>query len=667
MRALVHSVVIGVCCLLLACGVTEGSGDAGAGGGSMGGGTGGGGSASAPAITGQPQAQTATEGDTVTFTVTATGAASWQWLRDGADVAGATTSSWTTPALSLADDGAMISVRVSNADGAVISDAVRLTVNPRPVPVLKAGGTFTSPDGRVVLLIPPDSLTADGTVVFRPADPLVLPANEALDEFAAIPSASWQLELTGTTLAAEADLGAYIVPSATRDGAVQVAERLVLVRQCKDGTIQFVYGDADYGTGIGASGDLSCPVEEATLRIELRRLAPPPPPLTSFRNGFGALGFDVLHRVVATPTGTVVWWQAGGTSRNGGSGPRWLSLLSARGTVLGTASLEERLLAYDGAGWMAIGSSACELSSCTITSRVTPIGPPAYGKHLRKRFNYPMEMGQCLFPLAVQFSSTALVTVDQSKIEWLERAGTTSVGLMPAGRIPRATVLDRNDDSVWVAFTGAYGTCVSDSCLSLEHFAPDGTRLASVGLGGPDGLRYGTGEVVRLSLAVDPTTGDAFVAAPLTERLTPSGTSKVGRIAVMRVSRMNGMLAWSTTLPDSEGVAPTSVSVSSTGLVAATTNYGPLTSGGLGVFAYQLRTDGTGVSSVTVLGAEGAPAVTADALNNGGGYLDVNDSLVQFMTNDGSAGSPPTNFGCDPATPAGTPCTDLYVTRFRFP
>jgi hypothetical protein len=64
--------------------------------------------------------------------VAATGTAplAYQWRRNGTDIAGATASSYTTPATTLADNGAQFTVVVSNAAGAVTSSAATLTVTP---------------------------------------------------------------------------------------------------------------------------------------------------------------------------------------------------------------------------------------------------------------------------------------------------------------------------------------------------------------------------------------------------------------------------------------------------------------------------------------------------------------------------------------------------------
>jgi hypothetical protein len=86
--------------------------------------------AAAPAITSQPANATITVGNAAIFSVTASGSAplAYQWMRDASDIAGATGASYTTPATTQADNGAVFSVRVSNAQGSVTSNGATLTV-----------------------------------------------------------------------------------------------------------------------------------------------------------------------------------------------------------------------------------------------------------------------------------------------------------------------------------------------------------------------------------------------------------------------------------------------------------------------------------------------------------------------------------------------------------
>jgi outer membrane protein assembly factor BamB len=87
-----------------------------------------------PSITTPPSSQTAAVGDTATFTVVAAGSTplSYQWLKGGVPIAGATSASYTTSVVAMTDDGATYSVQVSNSAGKVTSGAARLTVKAGP-------------------------------------------------------------------------------------------------------------------------------------------------------------------------------------------------------------------------------------------------------------------------------------------------------------------------------------------------------------------------------------------------------------------------------------------------------------------------------------------------------------------------------------------------------
>ena len=86
---------------------------------------------SSPIITAQPSDRTVNAGKEAKFKVSATGGMplSYQWRKNASDIAGATQSSYTTPATTIADNGALFSVLVSNSAGSVISNDAKLTVN----------------------------------------------------------------------------------------------------------------------------------------------------------------------------------------------------------------------------------------------------------------------------------------------------------------------------------------------------------------------------------------------------------------------------------------------------------------------------------------------------------------------------------------------------------
>jgi hypothetical protein len=115
-------------------------------------------------VTRQPASQTVIAGQSATFSVSASGTAplSYQWKKNGASIAGATSSSYTTPPTTTADSGSQFSVLVSNSAGSVTSNPATLTVNPQPLPTLSSLvlnptsvlGGLQSSIGRVTLSAP---------------------------------------------------------------------------------------------------------------------------------------------------------------------------------------------------------------------------------------------------------------------------------------------------------------------------------------------------------------------------------------------------------------------------------------------------------------------------------------------------------------------------------
>jgi hypothetical protein len=84
-----------------------------------------------PAITSQPVSQAIVALQTATFSVAASGTPpfTYQWLKNGSGITGATSSSYTTPPMSIFDSGAIFSTRVTNAGGSATSAGAILTVN----------------------------------------------------------------------------------------------------------------------------------------------------------------------------------------------------------------------------------------------------------------------------------------------------------------------------------------------------------------------------------------------------------------------------------------------------------------------------------------------------------------------------------------------------------
>lgn len=90
---------------------------------------------SAPAITNQPVSVTKIEGQSASFSVSASGATpmTFQWKKSGVNIAGATSSTYTIPAVATANAGSY-TVTVTNSFGSVTSTAATLTVLPFNAP-----------------------------------------------------------------------------------------------------------------------------------------------------------------------------------------------------------------------------------------------------------------------------------------------------------------------------------------------------------------------------------------------------------------------------------------------------------------------------------------------------------------------------------------------------
>ncbi|MVT09220.1 carbohydrate-binding protein [Chitinophaga tropicalis] len=102
----------------------------------------------APSIVNQPVSTTVVAGDPVTFSVSASGATpfTFRWQKDGVDIAGATSNTYSIAQAIPADSGIYRCI-VTNAIGSVTSAGATLTVQPfnaRPVPhILTPSGSLT--------------------------------------------------------------------------------------------------------------------------------------------------------------------------------------------------------------------------------------------------------------------------------------------------------------------------------------------------------------------------------------------------------------------------------------------------------------------------------------------------------------------------------------------
>jgi hypothetical protein len=147
------------------------------------------GAAVKPTITQQPANLTVNIGQTATFSVTATGTAplSYQWQKGTTNIANATSSSYTTPATTSADNNTQYRVVVTNSAGNATSNAATLTVTSTPV-----APTITQQPANKTVSV---SQTATFSVVAAGTAPL---------------SYQWQ---KGTTNVANATSSSYTTPA----------------------------------------------------------------------------------------------------------------------------------------------------------------------------------------------------------------------------------------------------------------------------------------------------------------------------------------------------------------------------------------------------------------------------------------------------------------------
>lgn len=99
--------------------------------------------AAAPVITTQPRTSTASVGQTITFTLVATGSfpRTYQWRKDGANLAAGTEATLTLTSITTATAG-VYTVVVTNALGSTTSTAASLTVNAATPPVISSNYPF---------------------------------------------------------------------------------------------------------------------------------------------------------------------------------------------------------------------------------------------------------------------------------------------------------------------------------------------------------------------------------------------------------------------------------------------------------------------------------------------------------------------------------------------
>src|SRR5439155_1064384 len=102
------------------------------------------------AIVQQPSDQTVGIGQPTTFSVSASGdpTLTYQWQRNGINISGANSASYTTPAATSADNGTQFSCVVGNSFGSVTSQSASLNVTVTITLTTNPGGLLVTWDGQ---------------------------------------------------------------------------------------------------------------------------------------------------------------------------------------------------------------------------------------------------------------------------------------------------------------------------------------------------------------------------------------------------------------------------------------------------------------------------------------------------------------------------------------
>src|SRR5207249_3376863 len=147
----------------------------------------------APTITTPPANQTVAAGQTATFTVVVGGTAplSYQWQKNGANITGATSASYTTPSTTTGGSGAPMPVGLTITAGRVTGAAATLTESGAAV-----APTITTPPANQTVTA---GQTATFTVVAGGTAPLSYQWQKSGVNIAGATSASYTTQVTTTT------------------------------------------------------------------------------------------------------------------------------------------------------------------------------------------------------------------------------------------------------------------------------------------------------------------------------------------------------------------------------------------------------------------------------------------------------------------------------------
>jgi hypothetical protein len=673
-----RSLVVGAMMVVSACGGSRPE-PTGAGGGSMAGGTAepmAGGMAtmgSPPSITTQPQAVSVEETASATFTVAATGEGlTYQWLRDGVAITDATGPGFTLAAARAFDDGARFSVRVQNASGAVTSAEARLTVTLKGIAVSADGGTVSSPDGLITLILPPGAITADATIRFRPVEPPPLPADAGAEDFAeGFPQRSWDLELTGAEFAAGPGFGVTMAtPDPVRTETTYDPSETGLVRLCPDETALALGGNG--GLCGAVTSMIPCSTNQPSTTVSLRRYRPIFPRPNALAQTIGSVGDDTIRRTFGGANWTAVVWDR----RNTDPLQAFMTVFQTNGTAVATIPLapEEDPIAHDGLGTFTIrigrregvSSTRCELSIRSITLSTLAGGATQVRLVEQAGQTFPISPG-CTAP------TTGLMTLGTFSGTNLNRLVELSPGkalrewALPAEispNYPRLLAQAGRTAPLWVLGMSTMGC--PNPCPYVASVDPMQTRPAfapAVRLGDGRGVRSSPAGYRLVMAARGRMSGQVWVAFGATERTT-SSPSFAGRIAVVGVDVGRTMATTGAFLPGSEALEPAGLDLDGLGRPVVVTTYGAYADGmqnDQGIYAYRVTPGSTTVpiQNFRLRDMSAAPGLSySGGQNRGGGWLDGTGAVLSVSIDLGNTGL--TNRGCSGGS---TGCGDVLLLR----
>lgn len=260
-----------------------------------------------PTLVTQPASVTVAELNTVTLTAAVDGTApfTYQWQRstDGttwADIATATSASYTTPQLLRTDSGTSYRVAVNNVTNQqATSTAAQVTVTPDGAVALASGGTVSGDNDKIRLQIAAGVLAGPTRFTFTPRTSFDgLPTGYTL-----APGTAYDITWSGAGFAAGRQVTFGIrtaAPAVVAADHVRVANTpnppMTAVSNCPAGTA-FVSPSTDQGGGYqGASAALCEGDGRVPTQVGLANPPPPPPPTGPWTQ----VGVPALQRALSS-------------------------------------------------------------------------------------------------------------------------------------------------------------------------------------------------------------------------------------------------------------------------------------------------------------------------------------------------------------------------------